>query len=268
MIGAEFFQSLLETGKIKLGDDEPTLQNTALGWVLAGPMPTRSCRSPDISVLVCSRNSISSLNENVTRFWNIEEIKSERSVQIISKNESKGERMFETATRDESGRFIVHLPICDSINELEESRQIAEKRLLALERLFKGNDILQQRYTEFMREYIDLGHMSPVPSTKNASELPVIYLPHHGVIRETSTTTKLRVVFDASAKSSSGKSLNDVLLVGPTVQDNLLDILLRFRLYETAFMADIQKMYRQILVDPRDRDFQRILWRFSVDEPI
>ncbi|XP_048514357.1 uncharacterized protein LOC125501757 [Athalia rosae] len=268
LIGAEFFQSLLETGKIKLGEDKPTLQNTALGWVLAGPMPTQSRRFPDISVLVCSRNSISSLNENVTRFWNIEEIKSERSTQKVSENESKCETMFETATRDESGRFIVRLPSRESINELEESRQIAEKRLLALERRFKGNDILRQRYTEFMREYVELGHMSAVSPTKNASELPVVYLPHHEVIRETSTTTKLRVVFDASAKSSSGKSLNDVLLVGPTVQDNLLDILLTFRLHKIAFTADIQKMYRQILVDPRDRYFQRILWRFSVDEPI
>ena len=88
------------------------------------------------------------------------------------------------------------------------------------------------------------------------------------MIRETSATTKLRVVFDASAKSSSGKSLNDVLSVGPTVQDNLLDILLRFRLHKIAFTAGVQKMSRQILVDPRDRDFQRILWRFSVSEPI
>ena len=268
LIGAEFFQSLLETGKIKLGDDKPPLQNTALGWVLAGPMPTRSYRSPDISVLVCSRDSSSTLNENIMRFWNVEEIEPEKSSQVLSNDERKYEKLFQTATRDSSGRFVVRLPFCNSVSELGESRQIAEKRLLSLERRFKGNDILRQRYTDFMREYIELGHMSPVPPTETARKQPVVYLPNHGVIRETSATTKLRVVFDASAKSSSGKSLNDVLSVGPTVQDNLLDILLRFRLHKIAFTAGVQKMSRQILVDPRDRDFQRILWRFSVSEPI
>ena len=174
LIGAEFFQSLLETGKIKLGDDKPPLQNTALGWVLAGPMPTRSYRSPDISVLVCSRDSSSTLNENIMRFWNVEEIEPEKSSQVLSNDERKYEKLFQTATRDSSGRFVVRLPFCNSVSELGESRQIAEKRLLSLERRFKGNDILRQRYTDFMREYIELGHMSPVPPTETARKQPVI----------------------------------------------------------------------------------------------
>ncbi|XP_072763713.1 uncharacterized protein [Anoplolepis gracilipes] len=117
-----------------------------------------------------------------------------------------------------------------------------------------------------MREYIDLNHMSLVSRDDNASN--AIYLPHHGVVRESSLTTKLRVVFDASAKTTSGVSLNDALMVGANLQDNIIDIIMRFRLLAIAITADLQKMYCQILLHPNDRDYQRILWRFSPSDPI
>jgi len=69
----------------------------------------------------------------------------------------------------------------------------------------------------------------------------VVYLPHHGVSKETSSTTKLRVVFDASTKSSTGISLNDMLMVGPTLQDSLICILIRFRFYNIALIGDLEK---------------------------
>ncbi len=68
----------------------------------------------------------------------------------------------------------------------------------------------------------------------------------HAVCKEQSTTTKIRAVFDASAKSSSGVSLNDMLLVGPTVHSTLIDVLLRFRFHRIALTADVSKMYRAI----------------------
>lgn len=75
------------------------------------------------------------------------------------------------------------------------------------------------------------------------------YLPHHPDFKETSATTKLRVVFDGSCKSDSGISLNDILLVGPVVQSDLISILLKFRTFKYVFTADIEKMYRQILIN-------------------
>ena len=82
-----------------------------------------------------------------------------------------------------------------------------------------------------------------------------------------STTTKLRVVFDASSKSPNGYSLNDCLLLGPRLQADVFDILIRFRLHQYALSADVAKMYRQVALDESDRDFHRILWRdFLTDE--
>lgn len=117
-----------------------------------------------------------------------------------------------------------------------------------------------------MQEYIDMGHMDLI--SEEQIILPAFYLPHHAVIKESSLTTKTRVVFDASAKSSSGLSLNDVLMCGPTVQDDLFSILTRFRKHQFVLSADIEKMYRQVALDEADCCLQLILWRFSPDHPL
>ncbi|XP_017791904.1 PREDICTED: uncharacterized protein LOC108573925 [Habropoda laboriosa] len=109
--------------------------------------------------------------------------------------------------------------------------------------------------------------MSRISETKEAQS-ESYYLPHHAVSKQTSTTTKLRVVFDGSAKTSTGISLNDSQKVGPTVQSDLTSILIRFRTHRYVLSADIAKMYRQVLVDSRDIPFQRILWRTDPRSPI
>ncbi|XP_044580471.1 uncharacterized protein LOC123262367 [Cotesia glomerata] len=107
-----------------------------------------------------------------------------------------------------------------------------------------------------MNEYINLGHMVHVPDDSG----PGYYMPHHPIIKTSSTTTKVRVVFDASAKTDKGISLNEVLLTGPTIQDNLFTILLRFRTFVYAMTSDIAQMYRQICIHPDHHKFQRILY--------
>ena len=91
----------------------------------------------------------------------------------------------------------------------------------------------------------------------------VFYLPIYVVRKESSTTTKVRAVFDASAFTSSGISLNDTLMVGPTVHPPLVDVLIRFRTHRTALIADVSRMYRAILLTPSDKDLHRFVWRDS-----
>jgi hypothetical protein len=102
-----------------------------------------------------------------------------------------------------------------------------------------------------MKEYEELGHMEPVTSQEGKSTF--YCLPHHPVFKETSSTTKTKVVFDGSAKTSNGLSLNDILQVGATVQQDLYSVVLRFRTHQVCFTADIAKMYRQIVVHPQHR---------------
>lgn len=97
-----------------------------------------------------------------------------------------------------------------------------------------------------MLEYQLLGHMTELSENDINNDDCIIkyYLPHHGVIKESSSTTKLRVVFDASATTDTGVSLNNVLKVGPTIQRDLFSIITSFRKHNVAFTADIEKMYR------------------------
>ena len=97
---------------------------------------------------------------------------------------------------------------------------------------------------------------------------PGFYLPHDAVIKSDSLTTKTRVVFDGSAKTSSDISLNDSLMVGPTIQDDLFSLLTRFRTHKYALTADIEKMYCQVLVHLGDCIYLKILFRENEYEPI
>ena len=120
-----------------------------------------------------------------------------------------------------------------------------------------------------MDGFIETGHLERV--TSDELFMPprdVYYLPHHHVVKESSTTTKLRIVFDASAVTTNGTSLNDSLMTCPTLQDNLCDILLRFRFHVVASSANVAKMYRQIGLHTSSRDYHRILWRDQPCDPI
>jgi len=84
---------------------------------------------------------------------------------------------------------------------------------------------LHQAYSEFMQEYEELGHMNQINEDTSCTE-EQYYLPHHAVFKSSSSTTHTRVVFDDSYRSSNGLSLNDTLLVGPTIQQDLYSIVL------------------------------------------
>lgn len=112
-----------------------------------------------------------------------------------------------------------------------------------------------------------MGHMEIFPPESRPRQVPV-YIPHHGVLREASSTTKLRVVFNGSFKSGNGTSLNDHLMIGPKLQQDIAAVITRWRQHRFVYTADIAKMFRQISVHRNDVDFQRILWRPSDDSEV
>ncbi|GFX53024.1 DUF1758 domain-containing protein [Trichonephila clavipes] len=116
-----------------------------------------------------------------------------------------------------------------------------------------------------MEEYEKLSHMSP---NKELDGKISYFLPRHAVRRKDSITTKLRVVFDGSCKPRISNSLNTVLRVGQILQTDIFTLLVRFRVNEIAFTADIKQMYRQILIDPDGQNLQKIVWRKSLGSNI
>ncbi|XP_035232634.1 uncharacterized protein LOC118204414 [Stegodyphus dumicola] len=173
---------------------------------------------------------------------------------MLSQEEEFCEQHFkDTYRRNEDGRFIVKMPMKDE--QLGDSKHLANIRLNQLVKRLSKNATLQHLYQDFITEYENLDHMERVDD--NSKPELEYYLPHHGVYRPEKSSTKLRVVFNASAPSSNGLSLNDLLLAG-AVQEDTFDILVRFRKHQVAVIVDIQKMYRQILVDESQRDLLRI----------
>ncbi|KAK9729045.1 Phosphotyrosine interaction domain (PTB/PID) [Popillia japonica] len=198
------------------------------------------------------------LHNQMKKFWSIEKV---RHCKILSSEEAECEQHFlNTFTRNENGRFEVSLPFRENVNELGDSREAALTRFKMLERKLQINIHLKRDYQNFLTEYELLGHMTEINPVNDVASHKH-YLPHHGVVKETSTTTKLRVVFDASAKTSSGLSLDNVLKVGPLIQRDLTAIVLNFRMHNVVFTADMEKMYRQINIAEGDRSYQRIFWR-------
>ncbi|XP_055634287.1 uncharacterized protein LOC129774552 [Toxorhynchites rutilus septentrionalis] len=262
LLGMELYFDLLLEGLIKLGPEKPVLQNTVFGWVASGKVGAHHPRTQHKLAHVCSAESV---DDPISRFW---EIESCWSNSIRSPDETFSEEHFVANTfRDESGRFVVTLPKRpDILSQLGSSKEIATRRFLALERRLDANLPLKEAYTSFVAEYLQLNHMREIDDTDN--RFPSYYLPHHGVEKVDSTTTKLRVVFDASCRTDSGFSLNQALIVRPVLQDDILDISLRFRIHQFAIITDAEKMYRQIRLHPDDFPLHRIRWRSSSSEPL
>ncbi|XP_055543239.1 uncharacterized protein LOC129728803 [Wyeomyia smithii] len=184
------------------------------------------------------------LEELLSRFWSCEEIGSSTN---YSPEELRCEEQFaQTVERGSDGRYTVSLP------KVEGALAKIERRLL--------KDVeLRQQYDQFIEEYLQLGHMRKVEA-RSLKQVTRCYLPHHPVVKQESTTTKVRVVFDASCKTATGVSLNDVL-TGPVVQEDLRSIILRSRTKQFMLVSDVEKMFRQIEINAADRPLQSILWR-------
>lgn len=266
LIGAELCFHILRAEKRTRSGDFPVLQNTELGWILSGRYQIPNDLEPNKSVTSCFVRQDDNLTHRLQRFWELEEINSSPKTEEELQCESHFQQ---NTTRDENGRFVVRLPQ-RLHRQLGDSCQQATVRFHQLERKLTKHPELREQYVTFMDEYEELGHMKEVQTStddKNALR-PTYYLPHHAVFKPSSSTTKTRVVFDGSAKTTNGRSLNDILMVGPTVQQDLYSIVLRFRTHEIVFTADITKMYRQVKIHPEDASLQRILWRKSPDQQL
>ncbi|XP_059217544.1 uncharacterized protein LOC131994722 [Stomoxys calcitrans] len=264
LLGADVFPSIMLSGCRLCGS--LMAQETVFGWILTGPTPNNS--SPPRSTLVSYFCEIS-LDKEISRFWEVENVPRKR---YSSVSDTFCEQLYRSTTRRNSeGRYIVSLPFKE---EYPKSLSLGQSRTSSMAQYFRTesrllkNPLFKREYDQTLQEYLTLGHMIPIESPNTLASSSQYYLPHHAVIKPESTTTRVRVVFNASASSSNGRSLNDMLHIGPTLQNDLTILVLKWRFYRYVFNGDIQKMYRQILVDPSHTPYQRILYRKSPDEPI
>ncbi|XP_059058082.1 uncharacterized protein LOC131851587 [Achroia grisella] len=262
LIGVNLFARMLLSGKVVNPPGTPDALETVLGYIVLGEAPTLA-QSPR-SLALCTTASCQ-IEALVRKFWEIEEVESKS---ILNVDDKHCEEFYTaTTTRDSAGKYKVALPFKCSPDLLGNSFDVAKRRFLYLERKFIAQPQLKLLYDDVIQDYINKLYLSPVHSAQERSDR-CYYIPHHAVVRADKSSTKVRPVLDASAKSNNGLSLNDVLHSGPNLQRDLLTILLNLRLFPIALSADVKQMYLRIEVRKEDRCFQRILYRFRPDNPV
>ncbi|KAL0830739.1 hypothetical protein ABMA28_002867 [Loxostege sticticalis] len=258
LLAADVFAESLLGQQIKGSQNQPTAFKSIFGWLLLGKTYLNSSTALLTSSL--SSNIDIELNSLVHRFWELDDVP--KATSLTPEEQLCEQKFVAEHHRDTSGRYVVKYPFKDDSEPIfNGSREVALRRFYAIEKRLSTDHDLSSQYCEFMADYIESNHMSLVPLDQMGTGK--YYIPHHCVLRPDSTTTRLRVVFDASAKDRNAKSFNDSQLIGPKLQPDIFKILLHFREHEIVIMADVRQMYRQILISPEHREYQRILWRPS-----
>ncbi|CAH4033564.1 unnamed protein product [Pieris brassicae] len=254
LFGADVYAQIMMSGILR-GENlsQPIAQQTRFGWILCGKLKSYQC------------NIILNNTEDLQKFWEIEDIEESPSV-VSSEDQYCLELYKKTTLRQANGKYKVRLPLKDNFKEsLGLSKPMAVAQFHSLERKLAKQPKTARQYKDFINEYKDLGHMSFI---ENKGPEIGYYLPHHCVTREHSETTKLRVVFNGSAKTSTGLSLNDVMYTGPNLQHDLQSLILKWRRFRYVYTADVEKMFRNIDIFECDRKMQRIIWRNSQGRPL
>ena len=261
LLGADAYPELLVpdhmiTGPVKT----PAAQRTIFGWAIVGPVSYKADSSVAIPThFALGQTAEDNLDALLSQFWESEEPEQEPAALSVVEEQVQA-HYSDTVTYDSS------LPRRNDVPPLGDSRAQAHSRYITNEKSILRRGIWKP-FQNVVQEYLDLGHAELIPSTDPTPE-QVFYLPMHSVAKQTSTSTKLRVVFDGSASTTSGISLNRSLHVGPTLHPTLGQILMTFRTYNVALSADISKMYREIELAEADRDLHRFLWRSDPQDPI
>ncbi|XP_065180252.1 uncharacterized protein LOC135810689 [Sycon ciliatum] len=263
LIGADFYWQVV-SGKVVRGDAGPVALSTRLGWVLSGPMPMSVLPSPaavnlmHLHVLTCTTPSNTpQLTSTLEKFWTLE------SIGILPKELSVYEQ-FEQRIRFANTRYVVDLPWKECHAALPDNHRLSERRLRSLLERLKKEPLVCTAYQAVFAEQLTLGIIEPVAQSDPNAMGKAHYLPHHPVVRNDKKTTKVRVVFDASAKTCQGPSLNECLYSGPAMTENILDIIIRFRHHRVAVVGDIEKAFLMVELAESDRNAVRFLW---VDDP-
>lgn len=277
LLGADIYYKILSGHMLQINDQSLTLVGTHFGYVLSGLIPPnallkdQNIRDSHVNNCLLLQGQIDEpkLDHLLEKFWLLEDIPNSVNTKLSPDDQIVENIFAETTIALPDRSFQVNLPLKTPREKfkLGESFYLAKRRFLNLEKRFEKNPELFTKYRDFIHEYINLNHARIIPlSLKNELHENKYFLPHHCVLRESSQSTKLRVVFDGSMKTSTGLSLNDVMHKGFTVQSELFDILLRFRSFAYVLTSDIEKMYRQVRINPTQTYLQNILWRESPED--
>ena len=265
LIGADYYWELV-TGRTSRSVHGPVAVHTRLGWVLSGPIPKMKRSKSSTNLLTThtlhvgtALNETETLNETLHSFWELESLGIKQPDQCVLTE-------FEEKIKLKNGRYQVLLPWKDVHPPLPDNYQLALKRLRGLQHRLLQQPVLLKEYDAIIQDQVKQGVVEVITDPTPTDGRAVHYLPHQAVVRQDKATTKIQIVYDASAKTT-GPSLNDCLYTGPKFDQRIMDILLRFRTSRIALTADIERAFLQICVDEGDQDVLRFVWFDDVAKP-
>jgi transposase InsO family protein len=262
LVGSDYYWKFVGQD-LKRGKEGPVAVCSKLGWLLSGrlDLPNQTNYSTNTATVHVMKVSVleqdsDPLMSEVRKFWEVE------SAGIISYQDTNVYQDFLDTIKYTGRSYEVSLPWKQNHAVLPDNYSMCVSRLTSVLRRLRTNPELLAKYDLVMSEQLAEGIVEEVPDDEVESCEAGMrhYVSHHPVIREEKTTTKLRIVYDASARVQGNLSLNDCLFKGPALTEQLFNVVLRFRLFPIAFIADIRQAFLMIGVEKADRDFLRFLW--------
>ncbi|XP_065191904.1 uncharacterized protein LOC135822994 [Sycon ciliatum] len=268
LIGLDHYYKILGTDRISFPDGLQLL-DSSLGFVCAGTVATEHACSviETNTTLAVASHRREDPSFDLERFWAVEDFDS------LSATRPSNDHAYDDFLQSvvfEDGRYTVGWPWRQQHPPLENNFPLAFGRLKSLIKRLRHEPDTFVKYSKVLEEQLSLGIIERVafPSQRDNSH-PIHYLPHHCVLKLSSSTTKIRVVYDASARvSKTSPSLNDCLYPGPCMIPDLCGILLRFRMHPIAVCSDIEKAFLQMNLNVADRDVTRFLWLDDPNQPV
>ncbi|XP_074034150.1 uncharacterized protein [Leptinotarsa decemlineata] len=253
---------LILARQIRTGPENlPVASKCKLGWAVHGPSPNSGENSFKAHTLhICEKETTDEeLQKMVEKSYLTETFGTLIAANQPSCESSRALELRYTLKYTGENYEIGLLWKTDNI-QLPESKFMALQRLKCVERKCRLNEKFGKEYCKEIMEYEEKGYIKKLTLEEEKIDNPHLwYLPHFAV-ENPNKPNKIRLVFDAAAKSR-GMSLNDALLSGPDLLQSLVAILWKFRQRRFGFCGDIREMFHRVGIQERDRCAQRFLWR-------
>ena len=264
LIGVDYFHRFIHSQSRTMGIN---VFSTSGGALIYGPMPQWACDDQSRFVAVqsafCARVCVAGVgNEthSISDLWTLDAVGIKESE--YSPEDKVTVQHLEQSIHKYGNQYIVSLPF-KSGHRPPTNYRIALGQLYSLMRKFRDDPTLWSHYQSILSDYLDQGFIEVVPFSEH---IKGHYLPYHHVDKE-STTTPIRIVFDASSKKPGELSLNDCLHTGPSLTTRLFESLLAFRANPFVVMSDVSKAFLRIGIDESSRDWCRFVWMSDPSDP-
>ncbi|GBM01529.1 hypothetical protein AVEN_202404-1 [Araneus ventricosus] len=260
LIGVDYYYEIV-LGRLKRLNDKLVATETIFGWCLQGYIGlTNDLLS--LKIVVDERN----ISDQLQQFWKLENLGVGSESQEEHSFDADIMKEFEAGITYQDNRYKVKFPWKSNMKHLlNNNRDIASRRFSKLKSNFINDPSLFSDYKKVIDEHLREGIIERIKDS-NENKENTYYLPHRAVIRKDHSTTRLRIVFDASSHAKGQLSLNDCLYTGLNLIPDLFSLLLRFRSHPVAITADIQKAFLQINIDEEDRNFTRFYWSNNTED--